>query len=146
MCSYDVQSPNDRLLLGVKGTLFAAELHVFQARMHGALISKAQRGELAVALPVSYRRRPDGTVVQDPDDAVRLAVAMVFERFAALGNARAVQRHFVDNGLKFPRIVQAGPEMGQAVWARPAYGRPPLATRQARTLPAMLRPATTCRL
>jgi DNA invertase Pin-like site-specific DNA recombinase len=119
---YDVQSPNDRLLLGVKGTLFAAELHVLQARMHGALISKAQRGELAVALPVGYRRRPDGTVVQDPDDAVRFAVAMVFERFAALGNARAVQRHFVDNGLKFPRIVQAGPEMGQSVWARPAYG------------------------
>ena len=119
---YDVQSPNDRLLLGVKGTLFAAELHVLQARMHGALINKAQRGELAVALPVGYRRRPDGAVVQDPDDAIRLAVAMVFERFAALGNARAVLRHFVGNGLKFPRIVQAGPEMGQSAWVRPAYG------------------------
>ncbi len=119
---YDAQSPNDRLLLGVKGTLFAAELHILQARMHGALINKAQRGELAVALPVGYRRRPDGTVMQDPDDAVRLAVAMVFERFAALGNARAVLRHFADNGLGFPRIVQAGPEMGQCVWARPAYG------------------------
>jgi len=118
----DVQNPHDRLLLGVKCTLFAAELHVLQARMHGALINKAQRGELAVALPVGYRRRPDGAVVQDPDDAVRLAVAMVFERFAALGNARAVLRHFADSGLGFPRIVQAGPEMGQSVWVRPAYG------------------------
>ena len=96
---YDAQDPNDRLLLGVKGTLFAAELHILQARMQGALMSKAERGELAVALPVGYRRRPDGAVVQDPDDAVRLAITTVFERFAALGNARAVLRHFVDNGL-----------------------------------------------
>ena len=119
---YNAQDPNDRLLLGVKGTLFAAELHILQARMHGALLNKAQRGELAVSLPVGYRRRPDGAVVQDPDDAVRLAVEMVFERFAALGNARAVLRHFIDNGLQLPRILQAGPEKGQAVWARPAYG------------------------
>ncbi|MBV8868193.1 MAG: recombinase family protein [Acetobacteraceae bacterium] len=119
---YDAQNPNDRLLLGVKGTLFAAELHILQARMHGALLSKAQRGELAVALPVGYRRRADGVVVQDPDDAVRLAVEMVFERFAALGNARGVLRHFIDNGLGLPRIVQTGPEKNQAVWARPAYG------------------------
>jgi DNA invertase Pin-like site-specific DNA recombinase len=119
---YDAQNPNDRLLLGVKGTLFAAELHILQARMHGALMNKARRGELAVALPVGYRRRPDGTVVQDPDDAVRLAVAMVFERFAALGNARAVLRHLADHGLKLPRVLQAGPEKGQAVWVRPAYG------------------------
>ena len=119
---YDPQNPNDRLLLGVKGTLFAAELHILQARMHGALLNKAQRGELAVALPVGYRRRPDGVVVQDPDDAVRLAVAMVFERFAASGNARAVLRHFVGNGLRLPRILQAGPEKGQVLWSRPAYG------------------------
>src|SRR5215208_7808746 len=90
-CAHD---PNDRLLLGVKGTLFAAELHILHARMRGNLLNKARRGELAVALPVGYRRRPDGAVVQDPDEAVRLAVATVFERFGALGNARAVLRHF----------------------------------------------------
>jgi len=118
---YDPRSPNDRLLLGVKGTLFAAELHILQARMRGALTSKAERGELAVALPVGYRRRPDGAVVQDPDDAVRLAIAAVFERFAALGNARAVLRHFVANGLMVPRLVQAGPDMGRIVWERPVY-------------------------
>jgi DNA invertase Pin-like site-specific DNA recombinase len=118
---YDPRNPSDRLLLGVKGTLFAAELHVLQARMRGALTSKAERGELAVALPVGYRRRPDGAVVQDPDDAVRLALNTVFERFAALGNARAVLRHFVENGLVFPRLVQAGPEMGRIAWERPVY-------------------------
>ena len=89
---YDAQNANDRLF-GVKGTLFAAELHILQARMHGALLSKARRGELVVCLPVGYRRRPDGVAVLDPDEAVRLAVATVFERFAVLRNARAVQRH-----------------------------------------------------
>ena len=119
---YDAQSPNDRLLLGVKGTLFAAELHILQARMRGALLNKARRGELAVTLPVGYRRRPGGAVVQDPDEAVRLAVAAVFERFSALGNARAVLRHFAGNGLAFPRLAQAGPEAGRIAWVRPRYG------------------------
>jgi DNA invertase Pin-like site-specific DNA recombinase len=118
---YDPRNPSDRLLLGVKGTLFAAELHVLQARMRGALTSKAERGELAVALPVGYRRRPDGVVVQDPDDAVRLAIGAVFERFAALRNARAVLRHFLDHGLAFPRLAGSGPEMGRILWERPVY-------------------------
>ena len=77
-----------------------------------------------MALPVGYRRRSNGTVVQSPDDAVRLTVAMVFERFAALGNARAVLRHFADGGLGFPRIVQAGPEMGRSVWAPGLWHNP----------------------
>jgi DNA invertase Pin-like site-specific DNA recombinase len=118
---YDAQDANDRLLLGMKGTLFAAELHILQARMRGALLSKARRGELVVRLPVGYRRRPDGVAILDPDEAVRLAVATVFERFAVLRNARAVQRHFLENGLTLPRLVQHGPQAGQIVWARPAY-------------------------
>src|SRR3954465_5554447 len=96
---YDAQDANDRLLLGMKGTLFAAELHILQARMRGSLLNKARRGELAVAVPVGYRRRAGGGVVQDPDEAVRLAVATAFERFGVLGNARAVLRHFAGNGL-----------------------------------------------
>jgi DNA invertase Pin-like site-specific DNA recombinase len=118
---YDAQDANDRLLLGMKGTLFAAELHILQARMRGALLSKARRGELVVRLPVGYRRRPDGVAILDPDEAVRLAVATVFERFAVLRNARAVQRHFLENGLTLPRLVRHGPQAGQIVWARPAY-------------------------
>ena len=78
--------------MGVKGTLFAAELHILRGRMRGNLLNKARRGELALRLPVGFRRRPDGVVVQDPDDAVRLAISTVFERFAVLRNARAVQR------------------------------------------------------
>jgi DNA invertase Pin-like site-specific DNA recombinase len=118
---YDAQNANDRLLLGMKGTLFAAELHILQARMHGALLNKARRGELVVCLPVGYRRRPDGVAILDPDEAVRLAVATVFERFAVLRNARAVQRHFLQNGLTLPRLIQYGSQAGQIVWMRPAY-------------------------
>jgi DNA invertase Pin-like site-specific DNA recombinase len=118
---YDPQNPNDQLLLGVKGTLFAAELHILQARMHGALLNKARRGDLKVTLPVGYRRRPDGIAIIDPDDAVRQAVSMVFERFAVLRNARAVQRHFLENGLLLPRLLQSGPDAGRIAWMRPSY-------------------------
>ena len=118
---YDPRDPNDRLLLGVKGTLFAAELHILQARMRGGLINKAQRGALAVTLPIGFRRTAKGGVMFDPDEAVRLAIATVFERFGILRNARAVQRHFLTNGLKLPRLIQSGPETGQIVWVRPSY-------------------------
>src|SRR5215210_8133679 len=87
---YDARDPNDRLLLGMKGTLFAAELHVLQARMRGGLLNKAQRGALAVTLPIGFRRTAKGGVMFDPDEAVRLAIATVFERFGVLRNARAV--------------------------------------------------------
>jgi DNA invertase Pin-like site-specific DNA recombinase len=117
-CAHD---PNDRLLLGVKGTLFAAELHILHARMRGNLLSKARRGELALRLPVGYRRLGDGTVVLDPDDGVRDALARIFERFAALRNGRAVQRHLAEHDLKMPRLIQQGPEAGHILWQRPTY-------------------------
>jgi DNA invertase Pin-like site-specific DNA recombinase len=118
---YCPQDPNDRLLLGVKGTLFAAELHILHARMRGNLLNKARRGELALRLPVGYRRLGDGTVVLDPDDEVRMALARIFERFALLRNARAVQRHLADYGLKMPRLIQQGADAGRIVWVRPTY-------------------------
>ena len=118
---YDARDPNDLLLLGVKGTLFAAELHILRGRMRGNLLNKARRGELALRLPVGFRRRPDGVVVQDPDDAVRLAISTVFERFAVLRSARAVQRHFLENRLTLPRCAQTGATAGSITWVRPTY-------------------------
>lgn len=118
---YCPQDPNDRLLLGVKGTLFAAELHILHARMRGNLLNKARRGELALRLPVGYRRLGDGTVVLDPDEAVRQVLARIFERFAILRNGRAVQRDLADHDIKMPRLVQQGAESGRIVWVRPTY-------------------------
>src|SRR3954467_14282911 len=117
-CAHD---PNDRLLLGVKGTLFAAELHILHARMRGNLLNKARRGELALRLPVGYRRLGDGTVVLDPDDGVRDALARIFERFAVLRSGRAVQRDFLEHDLRMPRLVQLGADAGRITWVRPTY-------------------------
>jgi hypothetical protein len=75
--------------------------------MRGNLLNKARRGELALRLPVGYRRLGDGAVVQDPDEAVRSALARIFERFAVLRNARAVQRHFAEQRLPMPRLTAA---------------------------------------
>ena len=118
---YDPGDPNDRLVLGLKGTLFSAELHILRARMRGALLNKARRGALILRLPVGYRRLPDGTAVQDPDEQVRTTLHTLFERFAILQNARAVQRYFLKHGLPMPRYVQCGPDAGRLVWVRPSY-------------------------
>jgi len=118
---YDPRDPNDRLLLGLKGTLFAAELHILRARMRGNLLNKARRGELVLRLPVGYRRLPDETVVLDPDEQVQAAICTVFEQFAALRSARAVQRYFHEHHLSLPRLIQTGLDSGQIRWVTPAY-------------------------
>lgn len=118
---YDPRDPNDRLVLGLKGTLFAAELHILHARMRSGLLNKARRGALVLRLPVGYRRQRDGTVVLDPDEQVRAALGTLFAQFARLKNARAVQRYFLERGLQMPRYVQTGLDYGRLVWVRPAY-------------------------
>ncbi len=118
---YDPADPNDRLVLGLKGTIFAAELHVLRSRMRGGLLNKARRGELALRLPVGYRRLPDGTAVLDPDEAVRTTLETIFARFAQLGSARAVQRYLQEHGLAMPRLEQTGPDAGKLRWVRPTY-------------------------
>src|SRR5215216_4184295 len=105
---YDPADPNDRLVLGLKGTLFSAELHILRARMRGGLLNKARRGALALRLPVGYRRLPDGTGVLEPDEAVRDLLATIFAQFQQLGSARAVQRYLYAHRLRMPRLEQTG--------------------------------------
>ena len=118
---YDPRDPNDRLVLGLKGTLFAAELHILRARMRGGLVNKARRGALALRLPVGYRRLRDGSVVLDPDAQVRATLETLFAQFAQLKAARAVQRYFLEHRLQLPRLVQCGLDAGQLVWVTPTY-------------------------
>ncbi len=118
---YDPADPNDRLVLGLKGTLFSAELHILRARMRGGLLNKARRGALALRLPVGYRRLPDGTVTRDPDEAVQATLETIFAQFAQLGSARAVQRYLYAHGLRMPRLVQVGPDAGRLRWVTPTY-------------------------
>jgi DNA invertase Pin-like site-specific DNA recombinase len=118
---YDPSDPNDRLVLGLKGTLFSAELHIIRARMRGGLLNKARRGALAQRLPVGYRRLPDGSVVHDPDEQVRTTLQTLFEQFVLLQTARGVQRYFFAHQLRIPRLEQTGLQAGQVIWVRPTY-------------------------
>lgn len=113
---YDPAQFNDRLLLGLKGTMSEAELHVLRARLRGGLVHKARRGELRLRLPVGLVHDAHGRVVLDPDHQIQASVRLLFETFLRTGTANAVMKHFHEHQLQFPRYVSAGPRKGEVVW------------------------------
>ncbi|MEV5956198.1 recombinase family protein [Streptomyces sp. NPDC051987] len=117
---YDPAEHNDRMLLGLKGTISEAELHLIKQRMWNGRIGKARRGELAVPLPVGYLRRPDGQVVRDPDQQVQAVVHLVFDLFDELATINAVLRFLVDHGIQIGIRVREGPERGTLAWRPPS--------------------------
>ncbi|MHB8431728.1 MAG: recombinase family protein, partial [Acidimicrobiales bacterium] len=114
---YDPGTINDKLLLGLKGTMSEAELHFIRARLQGGILAKAARGELAVRLPIGFLYDPCGKVVLDPDAGVRQAIAHLFSTFEATGSASAVVRAFATEGLVFPARHSVGPHAGELYWA-----------------------------
>ncbi|MFC9916577.1 recombinase family protein [Streptomyces sp. NPDC127197] len=117
---YDPAEHNDRMLLGLKGTISEAELHLIKQRLWNGRISKARRGELVVPLPVGYLRGPSGEVVLDPDEQVQSVVRLVFDLFDELATVNAVLRFLVDHGIQMGIRVREGPERGELVWRRPS--------------------------
>ena len=110
---------NDRLLLGLKGTMSEAELHIIRARLDGGIRNKAARGELRRGLPVGLVwGEQDGEVLFHPDQAVTGAIRTVFERFAEFGSARRVWLWFRSENLSFP--LHDGPH-GEIRWVAPTY-------------------------
>jgi len=110
---------NDRLLLGLKGTMSEAELHVLRARLNGGIRNKAARGELRRGLPVGFVwGEEDGEVRFHPDEAVCNAIRTVFARFKDLGSVRRVWLWFCNEGLSFPLQVRYG---GIIRWVDPSY-------------------------
>lgn len=97
---------NDRLLLGLKGTMSEAELHLIRARMRGGVLSKAKRGELATPLPFGFVYDDAGRVVLDPDQQMQQAIRSVFEMFRRVGSAFGVAKEFRQKGLQFPRLIR----------------------------------------
>jgi excisionase family DNA binding protein len=93
---------NDRLLLGLKGTMSEVELHLIRSRLVGGLWEAARRGALRTHLPVGFMYDPDGKVAITPDEAIRETVALVFAKFAELGSARQVTAYFVEERLPLP--------------------------------------------
>jgi DNA invertase Pin-like site-specific DNA recombinase/predicted DNA-binding transcriptional regulator AlpA len=110
---------NDRLVLGLKGTMSEAELHVLRARLLGGIRNKAARGELSRGLPVGLvRGEGDGEVLLHPDESVSAAIRAVFERFAEMGSARRVWLWFCSQGLRFPLHSNT---LQDIRWVTPTY-------------------------
>jgi DNA invertase Pin-like site-specific DNA recombinase len=113
---YDPSHFNDRLLLGLKGTMSEAELHMLRARMRGGLINKARRGELRCRLPVGFVDDADNRVVLDPDKQVQESVHLLFQTYFRTGAAHATLKHFRKEGLLFPNRLHGGRRNGELVW------------------------------
>lgn len=120
---YDPANFNDRLLLGLKGTMSEAELHFLKARMRGGAINKARRGELEMRPPVGLVYRDDGVLVLDPDSEVQAAIRLVFETFTRTGSAMQTVKVFHEQGLRFPRRIRKGVDKGDLHWVKAGHSR-----------------------
>ena len=118
---YDLQNFNDRLLLGLKGTMSEAELHLLAGRLQESKRAAARRGELRFPLPVGYCYDDDGHTMMDAHEEIRAAVAEVFAAFEITGSAYGVVGHF--RTRLFPRRAYGGAWAGEIRWGRLTHGR-----------------------
>jgi hypothetical protein len=116
---YDLADFNDRILLGLKGQMSEAELHILAGRLQGAKRAAAARGDLHFPLPVGYVYDDEGDTVMDPDEEVRAAIADVFTAFEATGSAYQVVGAFADR--RFPKRAFGGSWAGELRWGRLTY-------------------------
>lgn len=117
---YDPSHYNDRLLLGLRGMMSEAELHLLRLRMDAGKMRQVEKGTYRQALPTGLSRLADGRVLKHPDERVRGAIALVFERFRLLGTVSKVLKSLREDGVLLPRLRRGGPHAGELVWARPA--------------------------
>jgi DNA invertase Pin-like site-specific DNA recombinase len=114
---YSPRQSNDRLLLGLKGTLNEYELELLRQRASEARVAKARRGELISHCPVGFVKDEDGRLQQSPDERIRRAIELVFAKFLELSSARQTLLWFMENELSIPsRTIR-----GDVIWRRPAY-------------------------
>jgi DNA invertase Pin-like site-specific DNA recombinase len=113
---YDPAHFNDRLLLGLKGTMSEAELHMIRARLLGGALNKAKRGELVCRLPVGFVLDANKKIVFDPNKRVQESIRLFFKTFRRLGTAHATVREFHNQNWKFPKKIFCGPAKGDVVF------------------------------
>ncbi len=113
---YNPNEFNDRLLLGLKGTMSEAELHILKARMRGGVLNKAKRGELKMPLPIGFIYDEEDCVVLDPDLRVQETIRHLFKVFSRCGSAFSTVKAFNAQGLKFPKRMYKGFRSGDLVW------------------------------
>ena len=117
---YDPGQINDRLLLGMKGTISEMEVATFRQRAHSALEQKAKRGELFRVVAIGYARTEDDRIEKDPDERVRSAIDLVFRKFAELASVRQLYYWLCEQQIKLPTISGAG-SARHIVWKQPRY-------------------------
>jgi DNA invertase Pin-like site-specific DNA recombinase len=113
---YDPGDFNDRLLLGLKGTMSEAELHLLRARLIGGQLNKARRGELWMKPPIGFAYDSSGRLMLDPDQQIQRAVHLLFESFRQTGSAMRVVHHFKTEGLLWPRRITSGAHAGELLF------------------------------
>jgi DNA invertase Pin-like site-specific DNA recombinase len=118
----DLSQLNDRLILGLKGTMSEAELFPMRARLQGGLRQKAARGELATKLPIGFVYAPAGTVTLDPDQHMQEAIRLLFHTFRHVGSSIGVVQYFNRQGLTFPTRPIKGPHCGAVWWTALSSG------------------------
>ena len=118
---YDPTLYNDRLLLGLKGTMSEAELHFQRQRLYQGRLNKARRGEQFTTAPIGYVRSHSGDQLEfDPDEQAQHVVRLIFDKFDELGSAGAVHRYFIRNNIKLGVRTPSGPDAGRLQWRSPA--------------------------
>ena len=119
--TYEPRHPNDRLLLGMKGTMSELELSLLRARSMEALKQKAQRGELFFTVAVGYVKVGHDKIEMDPDLRVREAIGLVFTRFAEMQSIRQVFLSLRGDQIELPYINSKSSEQHQLLWKLPVY-------------------------
>ena len=120
---YDPSHFNDRLLLGLKGTMSEAELHLLRARLIGGQLNKARRGDLWMKPPLGFVYDDSRRMVFDPDQQVQRAVRLLFETFRRTGSAMRVVHHFKTEGVLWPRRINKGARAGELVFGPLEHSR-----------------------
>src|SRR5438552_11001049 len=116
---YDPNDSNDRLLLGLKGTISEFELVTMRNRLERGKLNKAQRGELFQRVPFGYVKLATGGVALDPDEQARAVVQLLFDKFAELGTMCGLLRYLIRNKIRLGIRIHNGPQRGALAWRRP---------------------------
>ncbi len=116
---YDPTDYNDRLLLGLKGTMSEAELHILRSRLYQGLLNKARRGEVHNHPPIGYVKLPTGEFTLDPDEQAQSVVRLIFEQFDRQGSLHGLLRYLVHHRIRLGVRPHHGPNRGQLEWRRP---------------------------
>jgi len=116
---YDPSNYNDRLLLGLKGTMSEAELHILKSRLQQGMWNKAQRGEVLNHAPIGYVRTPAGDFVIDPDEQAQAVVRLIFDQFTRRGSVNGLLKWLVAHDVKLPIRPHFGANRGELEWRRP---------------------------